>query len=113
MPTVENQRDINQMKAAASRATAALRLLANEDRLLILCQLTQGEHNVGEIEAALDIHQPTLSQQLGVLRNEGAVQTRRDGKSIYYALATSEVETLLATLYSLYCSDQSKTGLGA
>ena len=77
--------------------------LANENRLLLLCQLSQGEKSVGELEDLLDLHQPTLSQQLGVLRSEGLVNTRRDGKRIYYSVADSKVLTLLNTLYELYC----------
>lgn len=95
--------DMEQMRAAAGTATAVLRVLANEDRLLLLCQLSQGEHAVGELESLLDIHQPTLSQQLGVLRNEGLVSTRREGKYIYYAVADPTVLSLLKTLHALYC----------
>lgn len=95
--------DMERMREAAGTAVAILRALANEDRLLLLCQLSQGEHAVGELEAELDIRQPTLSQQLGVLRKEGLVNTRREGKYIYYAVADPNVLTLLKTLYSLYC----------
>ena len=95
--------DIGRMRSAAGTACSRLRALANEDRLMLLCQLSQGEHSVGELESLLDIHQPTLSQQLGVLRNEGLVSTRREGKYIYYAVAEPDVLALLKTLYSLYC----------
>jgi ArsR family transcriptional regulator len=95
--------DVARMRIGANAATAVLRALANTDRLLLLCQLSQGEKSVGELEALLDIRQPTLSQQLGVLRAEGLVTTRRDGKRIFYAVADPKVLTLLATLYGLYC----------
>lgn len=95
--------DVQRMREAAGTATALLRALANEDRLLLLCQLSQGEHAVSELEAQLDIRQPTLSQQLGVLRKEGLVDTRREGKYVYYAVADPRVLALLKTLYSLYC----------
>lgn len=91
------------MSSAASQAAAVLRVLANEDRLLLLCQLSQGEKSVGELEELLKLHQPSLSQQLGVLRAEGLVNTRRDGKRIYYSVADQKVLTLLSTLYQLYC----------
>lgn len=91
------------MRAAAGEATAILFTLANENRLLLLCQLTDGEKSVGELEALLDIHQPTLSQQLGVLRKEGLVNTRREGKHIYYSVSNPKVLALLATLYELFC----------
>lgn len=80
-----------------------LKVLANEDRLLILCQLIQGARNVGELEELLDIRQPTLSQQLTVLRTEGLVTTERKGKYIYYSLASHEVIQIMQTLSGLYC----------
>lgn len=91
------------LRKAAGQAVSALKVLANEDRLLLLCQLSQGEMCVGELEDALDIHQPTLSQQLGVLRNEGVVKTRREGKRICYSLADPKLLQVLELLYSLYC----------
>ncbi|MEW9898361.1 metalloregulator ArsR/SmtB family transcription factor [Chitinivorax sp. PXF-14] len=94
---------IDAMRGAADRATSLLKTLANEDRLMLLCQMVGGEKCVGDFEALLDIRQPTLSQQLGVLRNEGLVSTRRDGKHIYYSLASSEAVRVLELLYSLYC----------
>ncbi len=99
MPVLE----IEAMRAAAKNTCTILRSLANEDRLLLLCQLTHGEKSVGELEESLDIHQPTLSQQLGVLRNEGLVNTRRDGKRMFYSVAEPKVLQLLAVLYNLYC----------
>lgn len=95
--------NVLQMRMAAGEATNALRTLANEDRLLLLCQLSQGEMSVSELENTLDIHQPTLSQQLGVLRTENLVQTRRDGKRIFYSVADQKILTLLGVLYELYC----------
>lgn len=91
------------LRGAAGQAVAALKVLANEDRLLLLCQLSQGEMCVSELEEALDIHQPTLSQQLGVLRTEGVVETRRQGKNIYYSVADPALLEILAVLYRLYC----------
>lgn len=91
------------LRQAAGQAVGALKVLANEDRLLLLCQLSQGEMSVGELEEALDIRQPTLSQQLGVLRTEGVVDTRRDGKRIFYSIADLKLMQLLEVLYDLYC----------
>ncbi|MFJ2990495.1 ArsR/SmtB family transcription factor [Collimonas sp. NPDC087041] len=98
--------DIGRMRAAAQDATAALRVLANEDRLLLLCQISQGEKSVSELEELLEIRQPTLSQQLGVLRTDGLVNTRRDGKRIYYTVADPKILSLLNSLYALYCPDE-------
>jgi ArsR family transcriptional regulator len=95
--------DPNVLRGAAGQAVSALKLLANEDRLLLLCQLSQGEMCVSELEEALDIHQPTLSQQLGVLRNEGVVSTRREGKNIFYSVADPALLEILAVLYRIYC----------
>jgi DNA-binding transcriptional ArsR family regulator len=95
--------DIRKVRRAAADATAMLRMLANEDRLLLLCQLTQGERCVSELEEQLGIRQPTLSQQLGVLRTEGLVSTRREGKNIYYTIADERVELLLGQLYQMFC----------
>ncbi len=91
------------LRGAAVRAVGALKLLANEDRLLLLCQLSQGERCVSELEAQLEIRQPTLSQQLGILRAEGVVATRRQGKNIYYSVADPAMLEILAVLYRLYC----------
>ena len=91
------------MRASASQACAMLKVLANEDRLILLCQLIQGARSVGELEALLGIRQPTLSQQLTVLREEGLVTTKRKGKYIIYSLANHEVVQIMQTLYSLYC----------
>jgi len=91
------------LRLAAGEAVAVLKLLANEDRLLLLCKLSQGELCVADLEQALDIRQPTLSQQLGVLRTEGAVNARRDGKRMYYSVADPKLLQVLAFLYRLYC----------
>ncbi len=95
--------DPHRLRAAAGSAVGALKILANEDRLLLLCQLSQGEMCVGDLEQALQIRQPTLSQQLGVLRNEGVVSTRRDGKNIHYSVSDPALLEILALLYRLYC----------
>ncbi|MEJ8813461.1 metalloregulator ArsR/SmtB family transcription factor [Variovorax ureilyticus] len=98
-PTIDPER----LRAAAGNAVGALKVLANEDRLLLLCQLSQGEMCVSDLEEALGIRQPTLSQQLGVLRNEGVVDTRREGKNIYYSVADPALLEILAVLYRIYC----------
>jgi ArsR family transcriptional regulator len=91
------------LRKSAAEAVAALKVLANADRLLLLCQLSQGEMCVSELEEELDIHQPTLSQQLAVLRTEQVVSTRREGKNIYYSVADPALLEILAVLYRLYC----------
>ena len=93
---------------SASKACVLLKALPNAARLLLLCQLTQGERNVGELEALTGIRQPTLSQQLGVLRDEGWVNTVRMGKFIFYSLASFEVVSVMQTLSGLYCGQALK-----
>jgi DNA-binding transcriptional ArsR family regulator len=103
MPVTPIAIDPDALRRAAGRAVGALKVLANEDRLLLLCQLSQGELCVSELEQRLGIRQPTLSQQLGVLRNEGVVSTRREGKNIFYSVADPALLEILALLYRLYC----------
>jgi len=98
-------------RASAAKACVLLKILANEDRLLILCQLMQGSKSVGELEQLLGIRQPTLSQQLTVLREEKLVTTERSGKYIFYTLASPEVSSIMLTLYELYCQKSERDSL--
>ena len=91
------------MHAAATEACRLMKALANPDRLLLLCQLAEREMNVGELEASLGILQPTLSQQLTVLRNEAFVHTRRDGKHVFYRVASPRVVKVLKVLHQQFC----------
>ena len=93
------------LRSGAAQAVGVLKILANEDRLMLLCQLSQGEHCVGELQTELGISQPTLSQQLAVLRNEGVVNTRREGKNIYYSVADARTLEILVLLHRLYCPE--------
>src|SRR5512138_3437544 len=84
------------MQRAADSACGLMKVLAHPDRLMLLCQLAhEGEMTVSELEESLDIHQPTLSQQLTVLREEQLVDTRRDGKYIYYRVLQGPALRLL------------------
>lgn len=93
------------MAESAKEASDLLRALAHEARLMILCMLVEGEKSVSELEALLEMRQPTVSQQLARLRADRLVKTRRDGKTIYYSLASREAEKVIAVLYDLYCKD--------
>lgn len=93
-----------EMRVAAGRASGLLKVLSNPDRLLLLCQLSQGPLCVSELEALAGIRQPTLSQQLGVLRDEALVTTRREGKQIFYSIASDEALAVMKLLYELYCN---------
>lgn len=95
--------DLPAMRAHAGEAVTMLKLLGNEDRLMLLRQLTEGERTVGELEQLTGIGQPTLSQQLGVLRRDGLVQTRREGKFIWYQLADDRALQLMQAIHRLFC----------
>lgn len=95
--------ELEQMHLAAEQACKLMKVLSNPDRLMILCQLSKGELRVGEIEEILGIAQPTLSQQLTVLRDEELVTTRREGKSIYYQVKSPKALAVIGTLYEQYC----------
>jgi DNA-binding transcriptional ArsR family regulator len=100
--------DMPTMRRAAVRASNLLRVLANPDRLLLLCQLSEGECCVSELEGLLGIQQPTLSQQLGVLREEGLVETRREGKLIFYSICSDEALTVLNVLCRQFRTSEEK-----
>lgn len=97
---------IMQLNELASEAATLLSRLANPDRLLILCLLVNGEKNVSQIGEESGIVQPTLSQQLTVLRKDGLVQTRRSGKYVYYRLENPDVLAIMQTLYQVFCAPQ-------
>ncbi len=97
--------DLSTMQTAATRACALLKTLANPDRLQLMCQLSQGELPVGELEETLGIRQPTLSQQLAVLRENGLVATRREGKNIYYSVASRQALAVMTVLYEQFCAN--------
>ncbi|MBF4520390.1 MULTISPECIES: metalloregulator ArsR/SmtB family transcription factor [Acinetobacter] len=95
--------EITSMRESADTVVGILKSLANSDRLLILCHLSQQELNVSQIEEITQIHQPTLSQQLMMLRKSDVVNTRREGKQIFYSIKDEKMVTVLNTLYALYC----------
>lgn len=97
---------INQIRANADKASNLLKVLSNPDRLLIVCQIGQGEKCVKELEELVEVCQPTLSQQLTVLRNEGLVKTRKEGKKIYYSLNSDLAASVIEVLYTYYCKPE-------
>ena len=107
--TTNPEFDLQALRASANAACGLMRVLSNPDRLLLLCQLAEGEKRVGELEELLDIQQPTLSQQLAVLRDESLVETRREGKQIYYRIASDAALAIMATLYNQFCSQPEKS----
>ncbi|HZY16536.1 MAG TPA: metalloregulator ArsR/SmtB family transcription factor [Ramlibacter sp.] len=102
--------DTDAMREAAEQACALMKALSNPDRLLLLCELGNGERNVGELQEAVGIVQPTLSQQLAVLREEQLVETRREGKNIYYRVASAQAQAVLQVLYAQFCARPTRAG---
>jgi DNA-binding transcriptional ArsR family regulator len=92
----------------AREAAEFLKALSHEARLVILCMLAEGEKSVSELEEILDLRQPAVSQQLARLRADNLVDTRRDGKNIYYSLSRPEVRKVIGALYESFCTVQRK-----
>ena len=91
----------------AARISGLLKTLAHPARLLLVCTLAEGETSVSELETKLAVHQPTLSQQLNVLREAGIVETRRDGKQIFYRLTEEKAARLVGALHAIFCAEDS------
>jgi len=108
MPPKSDAIDIDAMQMRASEATSLLSAMCNEKRLLILCQLIDGERTVNELAELVGAPQPTVSQHLGLLRREGLINVRQDGRTHFYTLAGNEAREILGTLQSLYCDPTSK-----
>ncbi len=95
--------DIAQFQANASEAAKLLRALANERRLVILCQLADGERSVGELLPKVGLSQSALSQHLAKLREEGIVATRREAQTIWYRIEDPAAVKLVMTLADIFC----------
>ena len=95
--------ELDRMVENANRASNFLKALAHESRLMILCILAEGETSVSELEDLLNLRQPTVSQQLARLRADGLVSTRRNGKAIYYNLASEEARIVIGAIYDVFC----------
>lgn len=98
--------DPQQMAAAADAASELLKALGNPNRLMILCQLIEGERSVGDLAAGLGVRGSTVSQHLALLRKDGLVQTRRDGQTIWYSIASAPARQVLETLFRIYCGPE-------
>ena len=100
------------LQQSADRATSLLKAMANSSRLLILCQLAEGEKSVGQLERLVGLSQSGMSQHLALLRRKGIVATRREAQSIYYSLASKEAAAVMATLYEVFCAKVTKPNPG-
>lgn len=101
--------ELASLQASAAQACGLLKVLANPARLLLLCHISQQEYCVSDLERMTEIRQPTLSQQLAVLREEQIVNTRREGKQIFYAIASTEALAVMQVLYQQFCHPQQDT----
>lgn len=93
------------LQAKADHVAGRLALVANARRLLILCELVQGERSVGALQAAVGLGQSALSQHLAKLREAGMVDTRREGQTIHYRISDPDLRVLMAALYEAFCKD--------
>jgi DNA-binding transcriptional ArsR family regulator len=96
-------KDIDALMEQARKAGDLLKALSHESRLLILCILVQGEKSVSELEELLSMPQAAVSQQLARLRFDRLVQTRREGRMVYYSIANEETAELVKMLYEFFC----------
>lgn len=102
-PPPDAAMDMGELLEQARAASEFLKALSHEARLVILCQLAEGEKSVTELEQSLNLRQPAVSQQLARLRADDLVATRRDGKNIYYSLARNEVREVISALHRAFC----------
>ncbi len=102
--------DSKQMADAAEGASDLLKSLANPHRLLILCQLTEGERSVGELATFLGLRDSTVSQHLALLRRDGLVRGRRDGQTIWYSVSSPAARAVLNTLFEVFCKPDAICG---
>lgn len=95
--------NIDELRSRAGEAASFLKSIANDRRLIILCELVKGERSVGELEAITELSQSALSQHLAKLREAKLVKTRRESQSIHYSLANPGVSKVIGVLHDVYC----------
>ena len=99
--------DLDLMRENAGQAAGLMKLLGHPHRMMILCELKQGECSVTELSEKIGISQSPLSQHLARMRHEGVVSSRRDAQTVYYSLLGDEVAAVVSLLYDLYCGEGS------
>ena len=103
MTSAAQKLDLKKMRNSADSACKLMKALTHRDRLMLLCEISQGEKCVGELEEILDLHQPMLSQHLTGLRVAKLVKTRREGKQIFYSLGSESALAVIKVLYQQFC----------
>jgi DNA-binding transcriptional ArsR family regulator len=101
--------ELDQLMRKARKASNFLKAISHENRLLLLCLLAERERSVSELENILSLRQSAVSQQLARLRYDGMVETRRDGKTIYYSLANDDVRSVISVIYDIFCATPAPT----
>jgi len=101
----------DQLRASADQASHLLKVMANSDRLMLLCQLSQSEKSVSALESNLNLRQPSLSQQLTVLREAQLVTTRREGKNVFYSISSPAALAVIQVLHAEFCQKTANTFL--
>ncbi|MGL4438642.1 MAG: ArsR/SmtB family transcription factor [Bosea sp. (in: a-proteobacteria)] len=102
--TLQTSPEMQRMMQSAREAAGYLKVLAHENRLLLLCLLAERERSVTELEGLLALRQPTVSQQLARLRLDGLVRTRREGKVIHYSLADDRTRSFIQLIHATFCA---------
>ncbi|MDX1949050.1 MAG: metalloregulator ArsR/SmtB family transcription factor [Rickettsiales bacterium] len=95
--------EIKRIKTNAKQASNLLKLLSNEIRLLILCNLIEGKKSVSELESIIKISQSALSQHLAKLKAHNIIEDTRKGQLIFYSIIDKNSKKILETLYKIYC----------
>lgn len=102
----EDFEQLSELHDMASHAVELLKAMANEWRLMILCQLSEGEKTVSELQSLLGLSQSALSQHLAVLRREKIVKARKHAQSVSYSLAGDDAPKVMRTLHEVFCETQ-------
>ncbi len=102
----EESKEMQELHDMASHAVELLKAMANEWRLMILCQLAEGEKTVSELQSILGLSQSALSQHLAILRRERIVRARKHAQSVSYSLSGEDATKVMETLHDVFCAAQ-------
>lgn len=95
--------DIDEMRSGAEEMSELLKTMAHPERLLVLCQLMDGEAGVGKLQERSSLSQSAFSQHLTVLRKQGLVNVRKESQQVFYSLSDERVSILITNLHQIYC----------
>ncbi len=106
MIATDDGSEMQELHDMAAHAVELLKAMANEWRLMILCQLSEGEKTVSELQATLGLSQSALSQHLAILRREKIVRARKHAQSVSYSLSGDDATKVMETLHDVFCAAQ-------